>query len=427
MSKVLLLCLDLVGPSMAGPAIRYWEFAHALSQSHQVVLLTINDCPLKCDHFSIKKLSKKTLLKEMRGALVLISQHISPYTALLAKIYGTKLILDAYDPMPIENLELFKDLSIGKQKARLNRCITGTKFAIDMSHLMLCANKRQKNLWLGFLFSQNKVHPLSYQINPNLTSLIEIVPFGMSAHPPQKTGPGLREKFQLPPAAKVVLWGGGIWNWFDPLTLIRAMHLLRQKRHDIYLVFMGIKHPNPAIPNMKMCQDALDLAKELNLLGDAVHFNFGWIPYEERQNYLLDADIGVSTHLNHLETQFSFRTRILDYLWASLPILTTEGDCFAELVKSHNLGQVVPFENPLALAESIESLLDNPQKQSEIKKNIQKIQQQFHWQRVVEPIEGYIDLVQSRTWSKYFNIALDIIQKQGLMPLLKHVYHKAFS
>ena len=43
-------------------------------------------------------------------------------------------------------------------------------------------------------------------------------------------------------------------------------------------------------------------------------------------NFLLEADIGVSTHVDHVETAFSFRTRILDYLWAVPPVVTTTGD-----------------------------------------------------------------------------------------------------
>ena len=60
-------------------------------------------------------------------------------------------------------------------------------------------------------------------------------------------------------------------------------------------------------------------------------FNEGWVDYDDRQNYLLESDIGVSTHLDHIETAFSFRTRILDYLWASLPIVATAGDSFADI------------------------------------------------------------------------------------------------
>ena len=35
--------------------------------------------------------------------------------------------------------------------------------------------------------------------------------------------------------------------WFDPLTLIRAVDLLRRNRDDARLVFLGMKHPNPEV------------------------------------------------------------------------------------------------------------------------------------------------------------------------------------
>ena len=33
-------------------------------------------------------------------------------------------------------------------------------------------------------------------------------------------------------------------------------------------------------------------------------FNDGWVPYEQRQDYLLDADIGITTYQDSLETHF---------------------------------------------------------------------------------------------------------------------------
>ena len=40
----------------------------------------------------------------------------------------------------------------------------------------------------------------------------------------------------------------------------------------------------------------------------------------------------MSTHQPHLETEFSYRTRVVDYLWCGLPVVTTEGDALADLV-----------------------------------------------------------------------------------------------
>ena len=129
---------------------------------------------------------------------------------------------------------------------------------------------------------------------------------------------------------KVILWGGGIYNWFDPLTLLRAVDKLRGRVPERAAVLPRAEAPEP-----ERARDAHGgarpgaLADELGLTDTHVFFNEGWVAYDDRQNYLLEADIGVSTHLDHVETEFSFRTRILDYLWASLPVVATGGDSFA--------------------------------------------------------------------------------------------------
>ena len=59
---------------------------------------------------------------------------------------------------------------------------------------------------------------------------------------------------------KIVLWGGGVYNWFDPLTLIASVARVREDVPDVRLVFMGMKHPNPGVPQMAMADEARALA-----------------------------------------------------------------------------------------------------------------------------------------------------------------------
>ena len=55
MAKILINCLDVIGESMAGPAIRSWEFANQLSKNHDVVVLCPNQSELKPKNFALKK------------------------------------------------------------------------------------------------------------------------------------------------------------------------------------------------------------------------------------------------------------------------------------------------------------------------------------------------------------------------------------
>ena len=111
----------------------------------------------------------------------------------------------------------------------------------------------------------------------------------------------------------VILWAGGMWNWVDPSTLIRAVAKLRKDRPDVHAVILGTKHPNPEIGEMDIAREAQALADDLGLVGNGVNF-VEWVPYEERAEWILEADVGVSLHHSGVESQFAYRTRLLDYI-----------------------------------------------------------------------------------------------------------------
>lgn len=387
MTKIVLNCVDYVGTSMAGPAIRYWEIAHALKRyGCEVSLLVPNNTDLKSDEITIISRAGRFTTEQFQGADAIITQQVTATLHLAARQSGARILLDAYDPMPLENLEIFKNNPFALRNHRQKQILTSFRFSFDMADGILCANNEQRHLWLGFLLQQGRLSPAVYDSDPHMQRMVGVVPFGLSSKPLQGEKGLLRKRFGLKDTDKILLWGGGIWNWFDPLTLIKAVYLLSQRRPDIFLVFMGIKHPNPFIPEMKMASQAIDLARELQLLDKHVFFNYGWLPYQERQAYLLDADIGVSTHCSHLETEFAFRTRILDYIWAGLPIIATEGDSFAKLIERHELGRVVPYGDVDALAQVIEEISDNPRLAASMRSRLSVIRPQFHWENVINPI-----------------------------------------
>jgi glycosyltransferase involved in cell wall biosynthesis len=391
MAKVLIFCFDHISKSMAGPGIRSWEFAKILSKSHDVTLMIPNKTDVIPDGFSIVTTTSFINNKNLFKNIDVIITQLTPYKlALAAKLHGTKIILDAYDPMPLERLELFKSLPPSLYRSKIQHIVDYFNFSFQIADTVICANQSQKKLWTGLMLSQKKISTDTYIADQSLKNLIDIVPFGLSSTPPLRNGDGLKKMFNLKNSDKVVLWGGGIWNWFDPLTLIEAIHQISQQRSDIKLVFMGTKHPNEKVPEMKMTVDAHLLAKKLNLLDKHVFFNFGWVPYEQRASFLLDADIGVSTHHEHLETDYSFRTRMLDYLWAKLPIIGTEGDAFAEIIAKNEIGLVVPYGDSQTLAKAIVHIIDNPHVAEKMKENIEQVRQQFYWDIAVKPLERMI-------------------------------------
>ena len=198
--------------------------------------------------------------------------------------------------------------------------------------------------------------------------------------------------FPIPPLHKllVILWGGGVYNWFDPLTLIRAMAVVAEKVPEARLVFMGMKHPNPDVPAMAMANHSRELAEQLGLTGRHVFFNETWVPYQDRADLLLDADIGVSCHFDHIETEFSFRTRILDYLWAGLPIVCTQGDAFATLVETEGLGATAAPEDVLGLATALIDLLTDEPARAAASERVKEVAKRFTWRQSLAPLMAFM-------------------------------------
>ena len=148
---------------------------------------------------------------------------------------------------------------------------------------------------------------------------------------------------------------------------------------NVRLYFLGLKHPNPHVGEMSMAVQTRALADELQLTGTHVFFNEDWVPYEDRQNYLLESDVGVSTHFDHIETAFSFRTRILDYFWAGLPVVSTSGDALSDMIEAAGAGIAVPPNDVGALEDALFDLLSDEQTRSACAMASAKLADELTW------------------------------------------------
>lgn len=384
--KILVVTPDVLGEKMAGPAIRALEIAKALHRIAKVTLLSTVRCDLPSPGFEVAYADEPRLRSEIAAHDVLIFQGHTLTSFPWIVESDIVIVADLYDPMQIELLEHDKHLPVEERIDHTIKTVEVLNVQIERADFMLCASERQRDLWLGHLGALCRINHLTYDADPSLRTLIDVAPFGVQEPPPQRQNPAIKGVVPgISATDKVVLWGGGIYNWFDPLTLIRAVATLAPTHPDLRLFFLGVQHPNPHVPEMQMVTDARALAEELNLTDTHVFFNREWVDYEQRADYLLDADVGVSTHFDRIETEFSFRTRILDYLWAGLPIVATDGDHFADLVQRHDLGLVVPPEDINALASALESALYAPD-HDRFAQNSQNLGKTMTWSQTLRPL-----------------------------------------
>ena len=385
--KILVATGDVLRPAMAGPAIRAWHIAVELSREHDVELATTGSCSLSHPAFAVRGVDGTQLADLVAWCDILVFQgnlmRLYPVLRETDKI----VVADVYDPFHLEVLEYTRGRDAAYRQFALQSSTDVVNEQLMRGDFFLCASEKQRDFWLGQLAAVGRVNPFTYDAGENLDRLITVVPFGVDDATPVHTRAALRGVVPgIGADDRLILWGGGIYNWFDPLTLLRAVEQLRRRMPDVRLYFLGLAHPNPEVGEMKMATDALALSEALGLTGTTVFFNDGWVDYDDRANFLLEADVGVSTHLDHVETAFSFRTRILDYLWAGLPVVATQGDSLAELIDSEGVGLTVPPGDAEALEAALFRLLDDAALAKGVRGNLTRVAETYRWSRVLQPL-----------------------------------------
>lgn len=393
MTRLLIISHETPGQLMSGPAIRYWHLAHALANSTEVTLAVPAPCELTSTAVRIAHFDRtgnqflSTLLA--KTDVVLVAGFLLRKYPILRQTFIPRIV-DLYDPFLLENLVIHKHLPTKDQfdRHRFDKAILTEQ--LKYGDFFLCASEIQRDFWLGWLAATGRLNPANFQFDRTFRRLIDVVPFGISSDTMPSSQIVTKTIFPgVSPADKVVYWGGGLWDWFDPLTAIRAVQKLREKIPNVKLFFAGVNHPNPDVPPMQSVLNARQLSDSLGLTNQAVFFN-SWVPYEQRLAYLSAADVGLSLHHNQIETHFAYRTRILDYIWAALPIVLTRGDFLATEVTRHGLGWETDPEDVEGVAQALcTALSETSIARAERQERARNLAQTFHWEKIIEPIKNF--------------------------------------
>jgi GT2 family glycosyltransferase len=387
--RVLVVTGEPLSENLAGPAIRALEISKFLVQDFDVLLATTKGNSLK--HETVSTIStrhrKLDLLVDWADIVIfqglLISEN--PWLADTEKI----LIADVYDPFHLEILEQRKQQGINNRLKGSRDTTDALNRQLRRADYFICASERQRSLWLGQLAAEGRVNPYTYDASSDLRRLIDVVPFGISSKSPEKKNDPIRKFFpQIKSDDVIALWAGGVYDWLDPQVIVKAVKKLNNPK--LKLVFMGLKHPNSDIPAMSAVQELRDLSNELSMTNNSVFFVEDWINYEERAQFLLSADFGVSAHKEHIETQFSFRTRLLDHFWAGLPTISTTGDALAEVIKANKAGLTVQISDVDGWVSALSTMISDESLRKTFKTNSLALSQNYTWNKVLEPLYKFI-------------------------------------
>ena len=178
----------------------------------------------------------------------------------------------------------------------------------------------------------------AFEADATLSNLIAVAPFGV---PPPRAG--VPRDFDAP---RVLF--GGIYDWYDPILAIEAVAMARQRSPRMTLTFNT--HPNPELTPQGKLAEAMKHVRGRGY--DFVSFE-PWVPYEQRGAYYDRFALALLTFPRSIETDLSMRTRVFDYLWGGLAIVTSSAPGTDEILERHGVGRVVPSADPRDFAEAL--------------------------------------------------------------------------
>lgn len=395
-NRLLIITHERIGARMAGPAIRAWEMAHALAETVEVALACNGIAERESQKVRLLPYDASTpnsreLQQYIAGADVVLA--MGTLVSRFPMLHGVNkpLIVDLYDPFELEKLAQFPAMAPELREGVDRESERDVAMISRAGDFYICASERQRDFWLGLLLGAGRLNQQTYAQDNEFRALIDVVPFGIPPHPPSAPTPvlkGVHPKIGV--NDKLLLWGGGLWEWFDPLSLVEALAVVVQSRPDVKLYFAAGNHFDSAIvPAMPIVAQVRERAETLGLWN--THLFFGdWIPYDERGAYLVEADMGVSIHKSGIESRYASRTRLLDYVWAGLPILTTGGDPIAEEVVQRGGGIVIPPFDVPAIVTAIHTLLAEGKRDALNGQVFAPWRETLQWHRLVAPIARFL-------------------------------------
>jgi glycosyltransferase involved in cell wall biosynthesis len=360
MSRVMLVCPEPLGHGQpAGIGIRFLEIARVLrADGHEVTTLAPDLVGLTAE--SLLETSRRSDVAVVQGHVAnAYFQHAEPIPT----------VIDLYDPFIIENLHYFAER--GAEVFQHDHFTLMNSLA--RGDFFLCASEAQRMFYLGALVASGRLNPELFEQDPELSSLLAIAPFGVPARnagvPP--AGPAASS----PPGAHDILFGG-IYDWYDPILAIEAVALVP----NATLTFTH--HPNPDLTPQGKLGEAMEHVRRKKY--DFVRFE-PWAPYEQRAEFFARFSMALLTFPRSLETDLSMRTRIYDYLWCGLPVVTSSAPGTDEILSRYDCGIVVGEESPRAFADA--TLRVDRERMSP---GTRTFVEEHQWDRTLAPLRAFV-------------------------------------
>src|SRR2546425_1598221 len=186
----------------------------------------------------------------------------------------------------------------------------------------------------------------------------------------------LRQFLGLSPNVRIALYQGTLHAGRGLDRLVRAATYLAP---DIVIVMMGTG-PREIVSQLEALIDSEGVADRIKIIPP--------VPYTELLVWTASADLGLYVlPLDYsLSIRLSLANKLFEYLMAGLPVLTSDLDAAVEVIKTYDVGQIVPCGRdksgpyPSDIGAAINAMLADPAALARMRNNaLEAARNEFNW------------------------------------------------
>lgn len=391
--RVVITSPDITDAGYSGMGQRSLGIGNTLAASHDVVMLTAGrPSHLPTDvEVAVGSVAHREALARADVVITSNALRLRELAPLRAAV-----VSDLYDPSFFEWLLLDDDVRreripwMGRQLEALQR-------AARISAVLLCANHRQRDLLLGTLLLTFGHRSLASLELRNIEDRVLVVPNAVSQHETLPDRSAARRSLGFADTDVVLLWGGGVWNWMDAETVLRAAEQASAADPRIRLVFLGLKRDGVLDPHASRAETLLGSYVNADPATSRILVNENWVGPDQRLDYLAAADAGVLGQFDNLETHFSFRTRLIDCLQAGIPVITMSGDELSDRAGREGWGLVSPVGDVAAMRDHMTRFATDPALRDRLGRATVQASRSMNWSTSCAPLADALSRLRPRT------------------------------
>jgi glycosyltransferase involved in cell wall biosynthesis len=370
-----------VDSGMGGIGLRAWELAQVLGQRLPVTIVARSGSDLAAEGVRCVPVSEESWREAIDSCTAAIFYDMPDTRMMLWAHRAGKLVISE-NGVPIEHLHYQGIRSAKDPDAAYEDLVLRFHLQVLLSDHFILRSSVARSTLIASLSLVGRLGYFHFDRSPSLEHLFSWLPIGFNLHSAAHA-----ESSPATMAPVDFVWSGGIWDFYEPVAVARAVARLALAGDPVTVRFMYMP------PGDQILEEGARLAAAVRKLKieSLVNFHRPALPHYQRDGVVKSARAAVCIGKDGIENQTTVRLRLRDSFLYGLPIVIDRHGATGDLVRALGIGIAVDASDIDDIARGLAALKD-PELHRRLTDNITRLRPQFsidsHVDRLIEVVES---------------------------------------